>query len=188
MANKLHLHFSEGWGADVKKFSGRDEIFGAVGRIVLVSMITNELKDRVYGTLRATGRDGIEAVIDYLESSNYFRRGCYTHHKEYGGLAQHSLEVYDHMLAHAGGLPSDSVAVVGLFHDLGKTVRRDGRGHGYRSVAILDRLGFALTDAERVAIARHHDRSPYLLLNPLRARLTRADCVSTAAWKHAHRA
>lgn len=52
-------------------------------------------KDRICQILRATGRPGIEAVINYLLTSSYFKRGCYGHHKEYGGLAQHSLEVYE---------------------------------------------------------------------------------------------
>ena len=121
-------------------------------RGVYVSMQTmTDTRDRICEILRATGRPGMEAVINYLLTSSYFKRGCYGHHKEYGGLAQHSLEVYEHMLTHAEGYPADSIAVVGLFHDLGKTAKRDGRGHGRRSVEILDRLGFALTDEERTA-------------------------------------
>lgn len=145
-----------------------------------------DTRDRICEILQATGRPGMEAVINYLLTSNYFKRGCYGHHKEYGGLARHSLEVYELMLTHAEGYPAGSIAVVGLFHDLGKTVRRDGRGHGHRSVAILDRLGFELTDEERTAIGRHHDKSLDLLTCPLRRHLTAADCASTARWKRAH--
>ena len=158
------------------------------GGVDITETMTNmtNTKDRILEILRATGRPGIEAVIDYLETSSYFKRGCYSHHKEYGGLARHALEVYDHMLAHASGYSADSIAVVSLFHDLGKTARRDGRGHGRRSVAILERSGFALTDEERIAIARHHDRSLDLLTCPLRRYLTAADCISTGRWKRAH--
>ena len=145
-----------------------------------------DIKERIYTILRSTGRPGVESVIDYLEKSSYFKRGCYGHHKEYGGLAQHSLEVYEHMLAHAGGLPSDSIAVAGLFHDLGKTARRDGHGHGQRSVDILDRLGFVLTADERTAIGRHHDKSLDFITCPLRRVLTLGDMSSTGAWKRSH--
>ena len=145
-----------------------------------------DIKERIYTILRATGRPGVEAVINYLESSSYFKRGCYGHHKEYGGLAKHSLEVYEHMLAHAGGLPSDSIAIAGLFHDLGKTARRDGRGHGQRSVDILERLGFELTADERTAIGRHHDKSLDFITCPLRRALSLGDMSSTGAWKRAH--
>ena len=149
-------------------------------------MNMNENKDRIEQILRATGRPGIEAVIIYLETSSYFTRGCYGHHKELGGLAQHSLEVYNHMLAHACGISSESIAVAALFHDLGKTRKRDGRGHGNRSLDILDDCGFALTDAERMAIGRHHDKPIDFLTCPLRRLLSMGDMNSTGAWKRAH--
>ena len=146
----------------------------------------SETKDRILGILRATGRPGVDAVIAYLESSNYFRRGCYRHHFGNGGLAQHSLEVYDYMTAHAGGHSADSIAVAALFHDLGKTRRSDGRGHGRRSLDILDECGFALTEDERTAIGRHHDRSLNFLTHPLRRLLSLGDMYSTGTWKRAH--
>ena len=146
----------------------------------------NNTKDRILGILRATGRPGIDAVIAYLESSNYFSRGCYGHHKEHGGLAQHSLEVYEYVSARAGSIPPDSVAVATLFHDLGKTRRQDGRGHGRRSLDILDECGFALTEDERTAIGRHHDRSVDFVTCPLRRLLSFGDCYSTGRWKRAN--
>ena len=147
----------------------------------------NETRDRILGILRAIKRPGIDAVINYLETSNYFRRGCYGHHKEYGGLARHSVEVYDYMIAHAGGFSLESIAVAAFFHDLGKTRRSDGRGHGTRSLDILDECGFALTSAERIAIGNHHDKSIDFLTCPLRRMLSLGDCDSTGRWKRAHR-
>jgi putative nucleotidyltransferase with HDIG domain len=143
-------------------------------------------KSRILEILRATRRPGIEAVINYLETSNYFRRGCYSHHKERGGLAQHSLEVFEHMCANAGDLSADSIAVAAFFHDLGKTRKRDGRGHETRSLDILAECGFALTDAERIAIGKHHGKSLDFITCPLRRTLSLADCNSTGAWKSAH--
>lgn len=150
-------------------------------------MITNTDRERVLEILRATGRPGIEAVINYIESSNYFTRGCYSHHKELGGLARHSLEVYDHMSARAGSIPSDSIAVAALFHDLGKTARRDGTGHGHRSVSVLESLGFELSSAERTAIGNHHDHNPLDYAKcPLLRLLSAGDCSSTGRWKRAN--
>ena len=145
-----------------------------------------EHRDRIVAILRDLGRPGTDAVIEYLTTSNYFTRGCYSHHKEHGGLAQHSIEVYEHMCAHAGGLPADSVAVAALFHDLGKTRRQDGRGHGRRSIDILEGCGYSLTEDERTAIGRHHDRSLDFVTCPLRRALSLGDMDSTGRWKRAH--
>ena len=147
----------------------------------------NNTKQRIIETIRNLGRPGTDAIIEYLNRSSYFTRGCYSHHKENGGLATHAVEVYDHMLAHAGGFPTDSIAFVALFHDLGKTRRKDGRGHGRRSVDILTDCGYQLTAEEKTAIGLHHDRSFESLMCPLRLALTAADCSSTGAWKRAHR-
>ena len=145
-----------------------------------------DIKDQIYTILRATGRPGIETVIDYLENSSYFVRGCYGHHKEEGGLARHSLEVYEHMLAHAGDIPTDTIAIVGLFHDLGKTVPRDrhGHSHGPRGAILLEKLGFHLTRDERTAIWQHHNHFFDFRSHPLTHKLKTADCTSTKAWQH----
>lgn len=150
-----------------------------------MSQIT-ETKQRIIDTIQRLGRPGTDEVLAYLNSSSYFKRGCYSHHKENGGLATHSIEVYDYMLAHQGGFDADSIAVVALFHDLGKTRRSDGRGHGRRSVDILTELGYELSEEEKTAIGLHHDRSLASLKCPLRLLLTAGDCNSTGAWKRAH--
>ena len=146
-----------------------------------------DTKQRILDIIRTLGRPGTDAIIDYLNRSTFFRRGCYGHHKEFGGLAQHSIEVYDHMLAHAGGFSADSIAVVALLHDLGKTRRRDGRGlrHDRRSVEILDECGYFLTADERTAIGRHHSHSPEAQACRLRRCLKTADCYSARTWNPA---
>ena len=161
---------------------------------VNMNMKTNDKVRRVIEILRATGRDGVEKVIDYLLSSSYFTRDCYGHHKERGsktkgttgGLVAHSLEVYDYMREHAVGLPADSIAVAALFHDLGKTRASDGRGHGRRSLDILDECGFTLTADERTAIGTHHKHYHTYVTCPLRRLLSDGDCDSTGRWKRAH--
>ena len=91
-----------------------------------------ELKQRIVDIVRSLGRPGTDAVVEYLGRSSYFTRGRYGPPKEFGGLAQHSIEVYEHMLGHAVGFPADSIAVVALFHDLGKARHLEGAGHGRR--------------------------------------------------------
>ena len=151
-----------------------------------------DIKTEIIQLLRTVERPGMDAVIAYLESSNYFTRGCYSHHKETGGLAVHSYEVYTHMCAHANGLPQDSITVAAIFHDLGKTVSRRRKGwiprHGHRAVALLDSLGFELTADERKAIWAHHDHRAidYATCRLLR-HLSAGDCDSTGRWKRNHR-
>lgn len=149
-------------------------------------MNNTDTHDRIIAIICALGRPGTDAVVNYLETSSYFKRGCYGHHKEHGGLAKHSMEVYDYMTAHAGGLPAGSIAVAALFHDLGKTTHSDGRGHGRRSLDILDKLGYELTEDERIAIGCHHDWSFDFVSCALRRALSMGDCDSTGAWKRAH--
>ena len=147
----------------------------------------NHIKEQILGILGGMDRAGMDEVIKYLNTSNYFTRGCYHHHKERGGLAKHSFEVYTYMCAHAEGLPTESIAAAALFHDLGKTRRRDGRGHGQRSLDILKECGFSLTPDERIAIGKHHSVSADFLTCPLRRLLPRGDCNSTGRWKHEHK-
>ena len=146
----------------------------------------NQIKEQILEILGGIDRAGMDAVINYLNASNYFTTRCYGHHKGRGGLAQHSLEVYTYMCAHAGSFPTQSIAIAALFHDLGKTRRPDGRGHWNRSLDILDECGFDLTSDERTAIGNHHSKSMDFLTCPLRRLLTKGDCDSTGRWKHEH--
>jgi len=128
----------------------------------------------------------MNVVIDKLESVGYFTRGAGGHHIGREGLAQHSIEVYDFMKRWFGWvLPSDSIAVVALFHDLGKLNGRHPE-HWDRSVALLDEWRFALTDAERYAIAHHHDLRPGSFFHLLRAALGLGDMWSTHQWFKEH--
>ena len=67
----------------------------------------------------------MDFVIDQLEPMGYFTRGAGGHHIGRGGLAQHSIEVYDFMKRWFGWvLPDDSIAVVALsLGDMRSTAR-----------------------------------------------------------------
>ena len=54
-------------------------------------MNNTDTHDRIIAILRALGRPGTDAVVNYLETSSYFKRGCYGHHKEHGGLAKRHI-------------------------------------------------------------------------------------------------
>lgn len=93
------------------------------------------LKDRVIFFLRATGRPGIESLIEYMETNGFFAAPCSgSHHlaKE-GGLAEHSFNVLNTMMDMRDALIdsegfsddemdkfNDSIILCAILHDLGK--------------------------------------------------------------------
>lgn len=120
--------------------------------------------------LRCTGRKGMENVIRYLEESRFFiiPSSLHRHHNWRGGLAEHSLGVYRIASANSACLPQDSIIIAGLLHDICKASKfyysEDGniserrthiRGHGHRSIKLLELCGLKLSDDERRAIRWH---------------------------------
>ena len=144
-------------------------------------------KNRIIDTLLATKRWNVEKVVAYLEESDFFTAQPHRHHREEGGLARHSLEVYHTMKMTGKWLNADSVAVVALLHDIA-TARHPAAegisGHGRKSVVILEYLcDFPLKDTERDAILYHmHPSAKEIEYNPLAQCLCYAD--STSAAKH----
>ena len=92
--------------------------------------MNNELRNFVIDKLNETGRN-VEQLINYLDNTDFFVapastrfHGCYP-----GGLAEHSVNVLDTMLAlddmlnKVYGMPKDnkgSIIIVALLHDLCK--------------------------------------------------------------------
>ena len=87
-------------------------------------------KDRFIELLRSTGREGVNEVIDELESLGFFEAPASTrfHLNCEGGLLEHSLNVCDTALAVRevmiakdeslrNLLPKDSVIIASLLHD-----------------------------------------------------------------------
>ena len=91
------------------------------------------------------------------------------------------------MMKNRGDLPEDSIIVCAFFHDLGKASKstRQIKNHEVRSVRLLDKCGFTLTDQERNAILTHHKIEGFLD-DPLRKCLSQADIDSTGRWKKAN--
>lgn len=108
--------------------------------------------------LRATGRENVDKLLALMRDHGFYRIRCYSHHRYQGGLAQHSLEVLLRMQRQNEGiLPTDSIIVVALLHELCKI---DGfpniRHYGYRSVVLATRIaGFKLRPEEHQAILWH---------------------------------
>ena len=140
----------------------------------------NENRTEIIGLLRSTNRPGIEEVIAWLDTDPnfYIASGARIHHDNViGGLAAHSLRVY-HLAkadwesrddAFKTKYPLESIIISALLHDVCKKdvyyIDADGnptwneenhrKGHGLRSVHLLEELGLSLTPDERMAIWWH---------------------------------
>ena len=125
-----------------------------------------DVKQAIIDRLRATKRENIERVIDYLEQNGFFTAHCGRHHKYTGGLTSHSWQTYQIALRlnaercannpQAPVLDEDSIAIAALLHDLCNCSGFSNiPGHGRRSAKILKEIGFILTDEEYLAIRFH---------------------------------
>ena len=52
------------------------------------------IKQAIIDRLRATKRENIEKVIDYMEKHGFFSYHCHRHHHYDGGLADHAWQTY----------------------------------------------------------------------------------------------
>ena len=140
----------------------------------------NNNKTKIIELLRSTNRSGIENVIAWLDTAPSFfeASAAHVHHDNVlGGLAQHSLNVFLHAKedwetrddAFKTKYPFESIIISALLHDVCKKdvyyVDANGipqwneenhrKGHGLRSVHLLEELGLSLTPDERMAIWWH---------------------------------
>ena len=132
------------------------------------------VKNTIISLLRATGRDHIESMISWMEKNAFFEASASVnrHNAFIGGLAKHSLDVYNEAMAlnASQGLPETSVTLCALLHDVCKAdqyyVDADGnpqcnkykknKGHGLRSLFIITRAGkLPLNYDEAMAIWWH---------------------------------
>lgn len=148
-------------------------------------MTHSEIKSEILSLLRETGREGITTTINYLLHSDFFARGCHSHHPWTGGLAQHSLEACRYALTHRGDLSRESVILGTLLHDIctaRSPLSYGFPGHGRRSVGILRSVcHLRLTPSESDAIRLHmHGDAPEMATNPLARLVWKADKTSAA--------
>lgn len=137
-------------------------------------MLTNnpifDNKNEIVRLLRNTNREGMNHVIHYLDESGFYEApsSVCRHHNWKGGLAEHCLEVYRIASDLNDGLPHDSIVIAGILHDICKASKLyydvDGniqrrqthiKGHGRRSIMLLEKCGLLLTEDERLAIRWH---------------------------------
>lgn len=86
------------------------------------------MKDKIIELLRSTNREGMEDVISFLEKSDFFIAPASTRfHGNYeGGLAEHSLKVYEILKNKLDkkeidiNVNDDTIIIVALLHDICK--------------------------------------------------------------------
>lgn len=89
-------------------------------------MTNEENKERYLELLSSVNRDGINELIEFIKSTDFFKAPASTiyHSNTEGGLCKHSLNVYDSMLmlnsVYLTELNPDSIKLVALLHDLSK--------------------------------------------------------------------
>lgn len=143
-------------------------------------------RERIEGLLMATERPGIEKLIMWMDLNGFYEMPCSSkyHLAKPGGLAEHSLNVYEHACSIASPLlyPMErdfikSMTICTLLHDLGK-VGQFGKPnyiknndlpfpeyetnkellyipHEVRSIAIASQF-IKLTEEEQFAILYHN--------------------------------
>lgn len=95
------------------------------------------MKSRVELLLRSTKRPGIEKLLEYMEKNGFYTSPCSggNHLAEDGGLAKHSLNVYEYMYKFREAVrsvtPEDEIELIicALLHDLGKMGQFEKAGY-----------------------------------------------------------
>ena len=108
-------------------------------------------KETIRSLLLSTKRDGIASLLTWLEINGFYDAPCSTQHHLCceGGLAEHSLNVYDTMKSLAYSLLSEeefknlykSIVICSLLHDVGKVGQFGKPGYVENYLAKRDKDG-----------------------------------------------
>ena len=89
-------------------------------------LTVEQARDAFVDALGSVRREGVGALMDWIGASDFYTAPASTRfHGAYeGGLVQHSVEVLDYLMvldeAFEAGLPTDSMVLCALLHDLCK--------------------------------------------------------------------
>lgn len=127
-----------------------------------------ELKQEFIHLLSFVERDGVQDLLEWLESTDFYTAPASTkYHGAYaGGLLEHSLNVFRRLVKRCPAADMDTLTIAALLHDVCKIhlyeKTEDGYrhneqfpiGHGEKSVILILRH-MPLTDEEITAISWH---------------------------------
>lgn len=127
-----------------------------------------ELKQEFIHLLSFVERDGVQDLLEWLESTDFYTAPASTkYHGAYaGGLLEHSLNVFRRLVKRCPAADVDTLTIAALLHDVCKAglyeKTEDGYchneqfpiGHGEKSVFLILRH-MQLTDEEIMAISWH---------------------------------
>ena len=140
-------------------------------------------KERFLALLRKTKREGMEDLIEWIESTDFFTAPASTrfHLASEGGLCRHSLNVYEEMKRLMKAypeidVPEDSAIIITLLHDLCKA-----NFYGVEMRNAKDETGTWVkvpyyTVQEQLVFGLHGGKSMYLVMKHIR--LTDAEAIS----------
>lgn len=127
------------------------------------------------------GRDGIDELLKYIETTDFFTAPCSTrfHLSEPGGLCAHSLNVYKRLLRlckneYGEDVDKEKITICALFHDLCKanyykTTTRNVKENG----AWVERPYYTIEDTLPYG---HGEKSVYIINGYMR--LTREEAIA----------
>lgn len=82
--------------------------------------MNDEMKNRYIELWKTVNREGVQDLLNWLETTDFYTAPCSTkyHLSREGGLLEHSLHVFDCLLAR--GLDLESTTITALSHDFCK--------------------------------------------------------------------
>ena len=161
------------------------------------------VKECIVSRLRDTARPNIERVIRFMEENEFFTLSGRGHHKYPGGLAEHTWQTFLIAIKMQIDFQKSSmidqnrvcnIAISTLLHELCYcTGMPHIKGHGSRTIRILDELDFGLTLDEYVVLRFHmrvrddeHQNHPYYAIargSQFRKMIHKADILSAKIGK-----
>lgn len=151
-------------------------------------------KERFVSLLRSTDRDGVEDLIDYLESSDFFEAPASTcfHLAKRGGLCQHSLNVLDEALKILSvygddmkDIPYESVVLCSLLHDVCKANMYSVEKRNRKNKAGQWESYDAYTIDEKFRFGGHGSKSVFIVSRYIRLTVDEAVAINAhmSSWE-----